>query len=88
MHDNVLWLVRSSQKDTESTAFSNLPTKIGEEPDFDVNIYDLFLDLTIDPAVMKMAADSLQGQGLINVTYQSGQLSPYSIYVLPAIADA
>ncbi len=32
MHDNVLWLVRSSQKDTESTVFSNLPTKIGEEP--------------------------------------------------------
>ena len=59
-----------------------------ETGDFDVNIYDLFLDLTIDPAVMKMAADSLQGQGLINVTYQSGQLSPYSIYVLPAIADA
>ena len=35
MHDNVLWLVRSSQKDTESTVFSNLPTKIGEEPIID-----------------------------------------------------
>ncbi len=32
MHDNVLWLVRSSQKDTETAVFSNLPTKIGEEP--------------------------------------------------------
>ena len=32
MRDNVQWLIRSSQKDTESTAFSNLPTKIGEEP--------------------------------------------------------
>lgn len=35
MHDNVLWLVRSSQKDTESTAFSKLPTKIGEEPEIE-----------------------------------------------------
>jgi hypothetical protein len=34
MRDNVLWLIRSSQKDTESTAFSKLPTKIGEEPKF------------------------------------------------------
>jgi hypothetical protein len=29
MHDNVQWLIRSSQKDTESTAFSNPATKIG-----------------------------------------------------------
>jgi hypothetical protein len=32
MHDNVQWLVRSSQKDIESAAFSHLATKIGEEP--------------------------------------------------------
>jgi hypothetical protein len=32
MHDNVQWLIRSSQKDIESTAFSHLATKIGEEP--------------------------------------------------------
>ena len=32
MHDNVLWLIRSSQKDTESQEFSNPATKIGEEP--------------------------------------------------------
>jgi hypothetical protein len=32
MHDNVQWLIRSSQKDSESPAFSKLPTKIGEEP--------------------------------------------------------
>ena len=33
MHDNVLWLIRSSQKDTESQEFSNPATKIGEEPE-------------------------------------------------------
>lgn len=32
MHDNVQWLIRSSQKDIESTAFAHLATKIGEEP--------------------------------------------------------
>jgi len=32
MHDNVQWLIRSSQKDIESAEFSHLATKIGEEP--------------------------------------------------------
>ena len=36
MHDNVRWLIRSSQKDIESAAFSHLATKIGEEPFFRV----------------------------------------------------
>ena len=34
MHDNVRWLIRSSQKDIESAAFSHLATKIGEEPNY------------------------------------------------------
>jgi hypothetical protein len=32
MHDDVQWLIRSSKKYAESTAFSHLATKIGKEP--------------------------------------------------------
>lgn len=44
MHDSVQWLIRSSQKDTESPVFSNLPTKIGEEPKCDTCDYTLDID--------------------------------------------
>ena len=55
MLDNVQWLIRSSQKDTESQAFSNLPIKIGEEPDWysamDANRFSIsfFQNLPISP---------------------------------------
>ena len=35
MRDSVLWLIRSSQKATEFTAFSKLPSKVDEEPNID-----------------------------------------------------
>jgi hypothetical protein len=35
------WLVRSSQKDIESAAFSHLATKIGEEPKFAKNAFSI-----------------------------------------------
>ena len=41
MHDSVQWLIRSSQKDIESTAFSHLATKIGEEPIGDTEIMNV-----------------------------------------------
>ena len=71
----------------EQHCIARLKTQF-ETGDFDVSVYSLFPDLTTDPHVMKMIADSLQNQGLIEVTYQSGQLTPYMIYVLPAILDA